>query len=49
MSHSQQSLHRRHLTHRWFSQASLVHETQMRSEASLQMLQTQCLTGAAGG
>jgi hypothetical protein len=36
-SHSQQSLHLRHLPQMWFSQASLVHQTQMRVAGSPQM------------
>ena len=38
-SHSQQSLHRRHFSQRWLSQASLVQRTQIRVESSPQMLQ----------
>src|ERR1035441_2724565 len=38
-SHSQQSLHRRHFSQRWLSQASLVHRAQIRVDSSPQMLQ----------
>jgi hypothetical protein len=38
ISHSQQSLQRRHFSHRWLSQASLVHRAQMRVDSSPQML-----------
>ena len=38
-SHSQQSLHRRHFSQRWLSQASLVQRTQIRVDSSPQMLQ----------
>src|ERR1019366_2940638 len=38
-SHSQQSLHRRHFSQRWLSQASLVQRAQIRVDSSPQMLQ----------
>jgi hypothetical protein len=38
-SHSQQSLQRRHFSHRWLSQASLVHRAQILVDSSPQMLQ----------
>jgi hypothetical protein len=37
-SHSQQSLHLRHFSHRWLSHASLVQRTQIRVDSSPQML-----------
>src|ERR1035437_4483140 len=38
-SHSQQSLHRRHFSQRWLSQASLVQRAQIRVDSYSQMLQ----------
>lgn len=38
-SHSQQSLHLRHLSHRWLLQASFVQRTQIRVDSSPQILQ----------
>ena len=38
-SHSQQSLHFKHFSQMWLLQASLVHRTQIRVDASPQMLQ----------
>ena len=51
ISQLQQSLHRRHFRHRWFSHVSFVQATQMSFAGSPQMLHenTNVFTGGAAG
>jgi hypothetical protein len=48
-SHSQQSLQRRHRVQRWLSQASFVHQTQIRELGSPQMLHVNAGAFICGG
>lgn len=50
-SQLQQSLHRKHFRHRWFSHVSFVQATQMSFDGSPQMLHenTNVFTGGAAG